>query len=804
MRTCFHCDLPIPATAHFSFIINGEPREFCCAGCEAVAGAIVHGGLSDYYKYRSTPATTPAPRENADDEALALYDRDDIWRQYATLTDEQTATLILQIDGITCAACTWLIEHQLQKTNGVKKIELNLSTHRATLVWDPHTVKLSTVLKEITRIGYHAEPFQAQRSEQQWQHEHRRALLRLGIAGIGMVQVMMYAAPLYIGKSADISSSQEMFFRLIGFILTTPVLLYSGHPFLIGALRDLRTRQLTMDVPITIGIWSAYLASVWSMITNADDIYFDSISMFIFLLLVSRYFEMCAHHRYAQSGNLLATLLPAHAWRLTGDQTQLCLVSELHINDCVLVKPGHIIPTDGVIINGESAVDEAMLTGESMPIAKKTGDTVNAGTINTEHTLTISVKRLGADSTLSGIIRLLERAQSEKPYLAKLADRLARWFIVTELLLSIAVGVVWAIIDPHRALWNAISILIVTCPCALSLAIPTALTAATTALRQAGILITHGHVLESVPRITKIVFDKTGTLTEGNIEIEKIIVCNNTIDEAQCKQIAASLEFYSEHPIAKAFKGLPTLPALDVKNHINQGISGLIQGVSYRIGTPFFALPETVITPPDDHCHWLLLSDTHQPLAWFAMNDRPRAEVIDVIDKLKQKGLQVALLSGDHSAAVNQLAQKSGIKEAYAGMTPKQKLQYIQSEQANKQTIMMVGDGINDVLGLARAHISVAMGNGTDLTRTQSDVILINNNLRGLLHLLDKSAATQRIIYENLVWTLLYNIVVIPLAACGLVTPYWATVGMSFSSMFVVANALRLSHYKSSISQSRH
>lgn len=790
MRTCFHCDLPIPNKIHYGFIIDDTFREFCCAGCEAVAGAIIHGGLADYYKYRSCPASVATV--SLDDEVLSLYDRSDVITQYTTFINDNTATILLLIEGITCAACTWLIEHQLQKIDGVQSIQVNLSTHRATLTWHPNQIKFSDILKAIARIGYKAEPYQADRSEALWQQEQRTALKRLGVAGLGMMQIMMYAASLYIGDDTDISIAHESFLRWISLIITTPVLIYAGHPFLLGFIRDWRTHQLTMDVPITISIWCAYLISVWATFFHGEHIYFDSVSMFIFFLLLSRYFEMRARYRYSQSSNHLTKLLPQYAWRLQNNEPHLCLMIDLKVGDLVLVKAGQTIPVDGVIINGESAINESSLTGEYTPLVKKIGDAVNAGTLNTESVLTIETKRIGAQSTISSIIRLLERAQSEKPYITQIANKIARWFIAIELLLASIIGITWYLIDPHRALWIAISVLIVTCPCALSLAIPTALTAATTALRESGILITRGHVLESLPRITKVVFDKTGTLTEGAFAIEKIQLCSHFTKD-QCLQFAASLESYSEHPIAHAFSNNATLTVSDPIIYKGAGISGIIKNHLYRIGTAEFALPVQALTPPDNHYHWLLLADETHPIAWFALSDHIRPQAFSTIAAIKKLGISTSILSGDSSAATEQVANALAVEDIHKGITPEEKLAYIRAQQDKGECILMVGDGVNDILGLARAHISVAMGQGTDMTQAQSDVVLLNNDLDGLLTLFKKAKQTRRIIYQNLFWTVIYNLIVIPIAALGMMTPYWATVGMSFSSIFVVANALRLS-----------
>jgi Cu2+-exporting ATPase len=485
-------------------------------------------------------------------------------------------------------------------------------------------------------------------------------------------------------------------------------------------------------------------------------------------------------------------LLPKSVLRRENGTLKVAFINDVKPDDCLLVKAGDIIPVDGYVIEGRSTVNEAALTGEYLPITKSVNSSVLAGSLNVEQPLIIQVERIGQHSQLYSIIRLVERAQTEKPYLAQTAHKMAQWFIASELFITLVVGIAWFFIDPHRAFWIMLSILVVTCPCALSLATPTAITAATVALRARGVLITRGHVLETLPHITHVVFDKTGTLTMGSICLEKIILCGD-LTEDQCLDIACALEAHSEHPIAQAFNQSTSTLAHHIHLEPGQGIQGIIDNTLYKIGSVEFAFTSITLTPPSNDKKWLLLANDKQPLAWFALNDQIRPGAEDAVRALQQIGIKTILLSGDTSAAVEHVANALHINCAIGGLSPEAKLDYVaQLQQTPGTHVLMVGDGLNDVPVLARSHISVAMGCGTDLTRTQSDVVLLTNDLAALSGILKKAKHTRLIIQQNFSWAIAYNLCMIPLASLGLINPYYATIGMSLSSMLVVANALRL------------
>ncbi|MFW1676251.1 heavy metal translocating P-type ATPase [Pontibacter sp. JAM-7] len=795
---CFHCGLPVPAGVDYSAMIQGQPRAMCCPGCQAVAETIAASGLENYYKHRTGPADAPeiSTRELKTDflKELALYDNPDLQREFVVASDEKReATMV--IEGITCAACIWLLEHHLSKLDGILQVQVNLTNHRAIIRWDSSQQQLSQIMAEIYRIGYQAHPYQADREEQRLALEQKKALRRLGVAGIGMMQTMMLAIALYGGALQGMEAQYESFMRWISLIFATPVVLYSAQSFFQASLRDLKTRHLTMDVPVSIAIGGAYLASVWATITASGEIYFDSVTMFTLFLLTGRFLEMKARHRSGRAGNALLNLIPNSAIQLIDGTERLIPAGDLRPGMQILVKPGQTIPADGEIIAGQSSVDESALTGEYLPVAKQIGEPVVGGTMNVENPLTVKITNTGNDTQLSAIVRLLERAQADKPTVAKIADKVASYFVAIVLITASVVGISWWLLDPANAFWITLSVLVVTCPCALSLATPTALTAATATLREHGLLITRGHVLEALAAADDIVFDKTGTLTAGKLTLQQIIPLAN-ISAAQCTQLAAALERHSEHPIAHAFQeNNPELTATDIEVSLGLGLQGRIDTTVLRIGKPEYALeicPTQSVTPPTDSGLWLLLCDEHSPLAWFHLNDHLRPEASTAIQALQQLGLSCHLLTGDSSSAVNETVTALRLDYCMSGASPEQKLQYVNQLQAQGKRVIMVGDGINDIPVLAGSQTSIAMGSATDLAKTSADAVLVNHDLTRLADGIRLARKSRRIIQQNLAWSLCYNLTALPLAAFGFIAPYMAALGMSLSSLVVVSNALRL------------
>ena len=790
---CYHCALPVPPGSRFTAVVFGESREFCCPGCQAVAEAIVAGGLESYYQHRSEASANPEALPVQLVDELALYDRIDVQQPFVRHEGELAETTLL-MEGISCAACGWLIEKHLRTLPGVDEARLNLSNHRLHVRWADAQLPLSKILSELRHIGYAAHPYQADRASEQLASENRLALRQLGVAGLLWFQAMMATMATWPEFNIDLSPELHTILRWVALFLTTPIVFYSCAPFFKGAMRDLRTRHLTMDVSVSLAIGSAYVAGIWTSITGVGELYFDAVGMFALFLLAGRYLERRARERTAAATAQLVNLLPASCLRLSADgQNERILLSELRVGDQVLVHPGAVLPADGKILDGQSSIDESLLTGEYLPQPRVPGDAVTAGTLNVEGALTVEVQALGQDTRLSAIVRLLDRAQAEKPRLAEIADRAAQWFLLLSLIAAAAIGLLWWELDSSRAFWIVLAMLVATCPCALSLATPTALTAATGTLHKLGLLLTRGHVLEGLNQIDTVIFDKTGTLTEGRLALRSIRPLGE-LGSDQCLGLAAALENRSEHPIARAFGRAP-LAAEDVHSTPGLGLEGVVGEQRLRIGHPGFVCElsgAAVPVMPDEAGQWLLLGDSHGPLAWFVLDDRLRADAGALLLACKARGWRTLLLSGDSSPMVASVAAELGIDEARGGLRPDDKLQVLQQLHKQGRKVLMLGDGVNDVPVLAAADISVAMGSATDLAKTSADAVLLSNRLDALVQAFSLARRTRRVIIENLLWAGLYNGLMLPFAALGWITPVWAAVGMSISSLTVVLNALRL------------
>jgi Cu2+-exporting ATPase len=790
---CYHCGLPVPAGSQFHAQVLGEKRLLCCPGCQAVAEAIVAGGLEHYYKHRSERAGNPQELPQALPDELALLDRADVQAPFVEHQGELSETNLL-IEGISCAACAWLIEKHLRGLPGVAEANLNLSNHRLQVRWVDSQLPLSQLFKELRKIGYAGHPWQADAATEQLTRENRRAMRQLGVAGLLWIQVMMATMATWPEFNIDLSPELDKILRWVSLFLTTPIVFYCCGQFFRGAMRDLRTRHLSMDLSVSLAIGGAYAAGIWSTVTGDGELYFDAVGMFALFLLAGRYLERRARERTAAATAQLVQLLPASCLRLDADgHTQRVLLSELRTGEQVLVPPGALLPADGRILSGQSSVDESLLTGEYLPQPRGVGDSVTAGTLNVEGPLTVEVEALGDATRLSAIVRLLERAQSDKPRLAEIAEQTAQWFLLIVLLVAAIVGLVWWQIDSSRAFWVVLALLVATCPCALALATPTALTAATGSLHKLGMLLTRGHVLEGLNQIDTVIFDKTGTLTEGRLTLSAIHPLGE-LDSDACLALAAALEIRSEHPIARAF-GRATQAAERVDNIPGLGLQGWVADRQLRIGQAAFVSELSGQAPPEipaDRGQWLLLGDRQGPLAWFVLDDRLRDDAPALLAACRERGWQVLLLSGDSSPMVAEVAHQLGIEQARGGLTPDAKLAELKKLHEQGRRVLMLGDGVNDVPVLAGADISVAMGGATDLAKTSADAVLLSNRLTSLIQAFNLARRTRRIIIENLTWASLYNGLVLPFAALGWITPIWAALGMSLSSLLVVLNALRL------------
>lgn len=806
---CYHCGLPVPAEVDFPVAVDGAPRAMCCAGCQAVAQAIVDNGLADYYRHRD--AMPESRREAMPDELkeLGLFDHPDFQKSFvravegSTNENEKEASLILE--GITCAACVWLNETHIARQPGVTAVEINYATRRARVRWDESLTKLSSILAAIASIGYLAYPYDTARSEQISKAERKNALWRLFVAGFGMMQVMMYAVPVYMATEGDMTWDQEQLMRWASLALTIPVVLYSAAPFFRNAWRDIKLMRVGMDVPVALGVGSAYLASLWATIIGGGEVYFDSVTMFVFFLLCGRYLEMMARQKAVRGVEEISRILPAFALRLPRFpdlEGEKVAVASLAVGDVVLVKPGEVMPADGLVLDGSSNADESLLTGESRPVAKGVGDPVTGGSVNGGSPIVMRVERVGSETRLAAIQRLMERAATEKPKVVQMADRIAARFVGALLVLAILTAAIWLVIHPERALWVFVSVLVVSCPCALSLATPAALTVATGMLSRQGLLVTRGYAIEAFARATHFVFDKTGTLTKGQLRLEKVLALG-AMSEMDSLALAVALEQGSEHAIGLGFRNalpegtaLPAVESVDVVT--GQGVEGAFGGGRCRVGRINYVgalhgqpLPDIAHGMAEDGTVVALGSEAGW-LALYCFADELRPEALALVTRLRDEGLALTILSGDTPSAVAKVAGALGITDARGGLTPQDKHDAIVSLQAQGAIVAMVGDGVNDAPVLAQAQVSVAMGGGTELARAQGDLVLLSENLEHLATGLMSARRALKIIHQNLWWAFLYNFLAVPLAMFGFITPWMAGIGMSSSSLLVVLNALRL------------
>lgn len=794
--SCYHCGLPVPPGTHYHVEIDGEDRPMCCPGCEAVAHAIVDSGLTDYYKYRTDQAKTGKGLVPEALKQMELYDQPELQRSFVSVKDEHKREAALILEGITCAACVWLNERHVNAMPGVVDFRINYSTHRARLLWDDSQIHLSDILKAITAIGYLAHPFDPGRQEEVYKRERKQAMRRLAVAGLGMVQVMMISVGLYAGDYYGIDPGLKNLLRWVALLLTVPVVLYSSRPFFSSAWRDLKRRQLGMDVPVSLAIGSAFLASAWATVTQSGAVYYDSVTMFALFLLTSRFLEMGARQRAGQAAEELVRLLPAMATRIGDDgEEEVVTVAELQPGDRVLIRPGESVPADGVVASGRSSVDESLLTGESLPRAKQPDSELIGGTVNVESPLTMLIEKVGADTVISSIQQLLDRAQTEKPHLAQLADRAAAWFVGAILILATGVGLFWYLHAPDEAFWIVLSVLVVTCPCALSLATPTALTAGTSALTRLGLLTTRGHALETLSKLDRLVFDKTGTLTLGRLQLSAVRPMGAQ-SETACRALAAALEQGSEHPVARVLQDADQTPlAVDeLESTPGLGMAGRIDGQWHRIGSYRYVaqLSGEIDEPPVEAGTAVYLGNEQGWLAQFILSDELRPEAAAVVAQLQAMGIEVELLSGDQPREVARIAAQAGIRHWHGGQRPADKLARIRELQDQGLVVAMVGDGVNDAPVLAGAQVSIAMGGGTQLAQTSADMVLFSEQLTHLGEAAELARKTLNIIRQNLAWAVAYNLIALPLASVGWVAPWMAALGMSASSLVVVANALRL------------
>ncbi|MFZ4378396.1 MAG: heavy metal translocating P-type ATPase [Polynucleobacter sp.] len=801
--TCYHCSSTILPGELIEADLGGVIRPFCCPGCMAIAQTIHGEGLEVFYARRAQSCERPAAylASNEIPEKLKPYDdpslRGRFTRPFGAAGDLETT---LRLEKIRCAACVWLCEQHLRRIPGVKDVQINYVTQKAIVRFSPDQTSLARLLFEIERVGYEAWPFEPSLSLDRAKKERRQLLTRLGVALLGMMQVMMYAWPSYVGAN-DITAEYDLLLGWTSWALTVPVMVYSAGPIFQSAWRSLqsfkKTHMLGMDVPIALALALAFIAGTINLMTGSGQSYFDSITMFVAFILAARYVELLARQDAQGGAEALAKQLPATCERLidypNSQEVALVPVVNCSPGEVLRVSPGEIVPADGILIENASALDESLLTGESKPVEKKIGDRLYAGTHNILNPLLMKIEAVGQSTRIAGIASLLDQALLAKPVMVSLAEKWAAYFVAFLLLAAFISSAIWLYFDPSRAWTVLVSVLVASCPCALSLAVPTAMAAAQGAVTKLGLLIVRGHVMEGLVKANDLVLDKTGTLTMGQPELQEIVNLRTGYRPEDALALAVAMEAGQKHPLAlslmrAAQRDLISVPVLPdpVTNLLGKGLSS----GAYRLGSAtWLGIQSDAQAGQYGQVH---LADDAGLIASFIFLDTPRSGLKDLLNACSRRNIAVHLVSGDDPVTVAWWAHHVGISSYAGACTPEDKYDYIERLQKAGRFVWAIGDGVNDAPLLARADVSIAVGAGAPLAAAGADAILTAVSLEPLAKTLLLADKTAAIIKENLLWALIYNLLAIPAAMMGWVNPWVAGIGMSLSSLAVTLNAWRL------------
>ncbi len=814
-ETCYHCGQAIPAADLVLRPIQGKEQKFCCHGCASVCEVIHEAGMESFYK--RTPdgeLLSPPPPPNKDVE---LYDYDEVQSQFvADLSDRREITLMSE--AIHCAACVWLIEHTLAKMDGVLLGRVNFTNKQIKLRWDNSKIKLSDIIRKLNAIGYDATPYDSSASEEATRKANRDLLYRLGFAGFAMMNAMWFSVALYTGAADD--QEYRNYFHWIQFIIATMALGYSGQPFFKGAWTSLKSRSVGMDVSISLGMLTTYFYSIWVTVHpgHSGEVYFDTLIDFMFLLLIGRYLEAISKNKAIDASRRLMDLQPKVARKQTDEGEKVVPVRSLLKEDLITVKPGEKMPVDGIVVTGQSMVNESMLSGESREILKTESLPVNAGTLNIDGHLTIKVEKILQDTQLGKIVHMVEEAQGSKAPIQCTADKIMPWFVSVTITLALASFVYWFFnANVEFAVITATAVLIITCPCAFGLATPMAIAVASGVSARNGILVKNGTVLETLHSIEHFVFDKTGTLTKGQMKLvaEEYAGLINATDSVATESLlnaVASIENLSEHSLGVAITesikarfdyGHNSWQTVDnFKVFAGKGVCANINADHFHIGTASWleslqiSLPEDLITKSKHRAEQaqtaVWVAKNNQVQAVLYLEDEIRPEAIELIKRLKAKGKQVTLLSGDLNSVAENVAKQLGGMNVIAEVLPEDKNAVIRQLQAEGQTVAMVGDGVNDAPALVRADVGIALGSGTDVSMDSADIVLMNNQIIAVDTAIELSARTLKTIKQNIASSITYNIIMVPLAMSGALTPLIAAITMPLSSLVVIGNAARI------------
>ena len=787
---CSHCHLEFDR----SLMIEDNGHYFCCSGCQGVFHLLSDEGLDSFYSKASNTKLTPPTNQYEDSSNFnspAFYDK------FVKVNSDGFSEVSLIIEGIHCSACVWLNEKALHKMDGVIEASINFTNNKATIVWSDDILKLSQIIDMIRAIGYNAFAYDSSTQELHANKQRKEYYLKMAVAIFASMNIMWIAVAQYAGYFSGITQDVKTILNIAEGVLATPVLFYSGWVFFRGAYYGLKTKVVNMDLLVATGAASTYLYSIYITVQERGEAYFDSVSMIITFVLIGKFLEVLSKKNAADTLDVLSKNIPSEVNILKNEKVISSKLSDVKVGDIVVVSSGERVLLDGEIIKGDGSFDESSLTGESDPIYKNLSDKVISGTVSIDADIHFKATKDFQHSTLSNLVTLLESAINKKPKIQQMANRLSEHFSSAILILSFLTFFIWWL-WPHSfetSFMVGISVIIIACPCALALATPVATLVGLSLGVKRGVLFKEAAQLETMAKVDTIVLDKTGTLT-----IAKPEVINETILYDFDESLLYSLVKNSNHPIASSiqrylenryeklneinFDEYGQSPALGINAKYNDTT---LVGGNLRLLNKFnieidFKTQDTVF--------YFALNST--VVAIYELRDKLKADAKDIINGFKKRDIEVVMLTGDNKHSATQVASELEIKNFMYEYSPEDKADYISTLHKDNKTVVMVGDGINDILALARADIGIAMGSGNDIAVDVGDIVLLNDSLKSLEDAIKISKTTFGLIKQNLLISLLYNAVTIPLAMAGYVIPLVAAISMSFSSLLVVGNSMRI------------
>ncbi|MDF1884211.1 cadmium-translocating P-type ATPase [Sulfurimonas sp. SAG-AH-194-C21] len=776
-------------------MIVDDTHYFCCKGCQGVFHLLSDEGFDSFYdKAGDTKLSAPTTQyeDSSNFNAPAFYDK------FVKINNDGLYEVSLIIVGIHCSACIWLNEKALHKMDGIVEAQINFTNNKASIIWSDDVVKLSAIIDMIRAIGYDAYPYDASLQEVHANKERKDYYQRMAVAIFASMNIMWIAVAQYAGFFSGMTQEIKTILNIAEGILATPVLFYSGWVFFRGTYYGMKNGVVNMDSLVATGASVTYIYSVYITFTESGEAYFDSVSMIITFVLIGKFLEVISKKNAADTLDVIARHLPSEVNVLKDKKISTCKLEDVNIGDVVVVSSGERILLDGEIVLGEGSFNESSLTGESEPVYKKVGESVISGTTSIDADIHFKTSRDFEHSTLSNLVSLLENAINKKPKIQVLANRLSEHFSTLILLLAFATFFVWWF-WPHsleESLMVGVSVIIIACPCALGLATPVATLVGLNIAAKKGILFKEAAQLETIAKVTTLLVDKTGTLTLGKPNVVKEILLHD-FD----KRVLYSLVKSSKHPISQGiirffqeknkveeiiFDSLSQVAARGIKAQYNemQIIGGNLQ----------FMLDNGIKSDYKSEHSLFFIAINSELVAVYELSDTLKEGAKELVESLKKKNIETIMLTGDHENSANKVAQIIGITNVHANLSPQDKLSFVQELQKNKKIVVMAGDGVNDILALGAADISIAMGSGSDIAVDVGDIVLLNDSLFSLLSAFQISSTTFTLIKQNFGISLVYNAVTIPLAMAGYIIPLIAALSMSFSSLLVVGNSLRIKY----------